>query len=188
MTTDTTPATPPVRKRMTLFRASEGVPLDHETMPFAGLNPDTLAGLAKVMASGPQAADGSHTTILFQAGGENGVSLSHAWFKTGFISPRHSHNADCIYYILGGEARFGAARLGPGDGVFIPALHGYVLEVGDEGCELLEFRNAAQFNIHFAGNDDAHWDKIANSYAHHMPHWESEIPPTQRESILHTGD
>ena len=180
MTDTHTPETVPARKRMTLFRKGDALPLDHETMPFAGLDPATVAGLGRVMASGPQAADGSHTTILFQSGGENGVSLSHAWFKTGFISPRHSHNADCIDYIRGGEARLGAARLGPGEGVFIPADHGYVLEVGEEGCELLEFRNAAQFNIHFRGNDEAHWDKVAQSYARHMPQWESEVPPTQR--------
>ncbi len=171
------------RNRITLFRAGEGKPLDHESMPFDGIDEATMAGLGRIMASGPQAADGSHTTILFQTGGaEPGVSLSHAWFKSGFISPRHSHNADCIYYILAGEARFGAARLGPGDGIFIPAGDGYVLEVGEEGCELLEFRNAAQFNIHFKGNDEAHWGKIAQSYAAHMPDWASEPPPSQREA------
>jgi hypothetical protein len=171
----------PARNRIALFRAGEGKPLDHETMPFAGLDPDTVAGLARIMGSGPDAADGSHTTILFQTGGaEPGVSLSHAWFKSGFISPRHSHNADCIYYILAGEARFGAARLGPGDGIFIPAGDGYVLEVGEQGCELLEFRNAAQFDIHFKGNDEAHWDRIVRSYAGHMPGWASEPPPSQR--------
>jgi len=168
------------RNRITLFRAGEGIPLDHETMPFAGMDTETMAGLARVMASGPKAADGSHTTILFQSGGEQGVSLSHAWFKSGVISPRHSHNADCIYYILAGEARFGAACLTKGDGIFVPADHGYVLTAGEEGCELLEFRNAAQFNIHFKGNDDAHWEKIARSYADHMPGWESEVPPSRQ--------
>lgn len=177
-----TPLGAPVsaRKRMTLFRAGEGIALDHETMPFDGVDPETMAGLARIMGSGPRAADASHTTILFQSGGEESVSLSHAWFKTGFISPRHSHNADCIYYILAGEARFGAARLGPGDGIYVPAEQAYVLEVGNEGCELLEFRNAAQFNIHFKGNDAAHWEKVAQSYARHMPQWENERPPSQR--------
>jgi mannose-6-phosphate isomerase-like protein (cupin superfamily) len=174
------PISPPARKRMTVFRAGEGVALDHETMPFEGVDPATLAGLGRIMASGPRAADASHTTILFQSGGEEGVSLSHAWFKTGFISPRHSHNADCIYYILAGEARFGAARLGPGDGMYVPAEQAYVLEVGDEGCELLEFRNAAQFNIHFKDNDEAQWAKVSQSYARHMPQWENELPPSQR--------
>lgn len=170
----------PARKRMAVFRAGEGIPMDHESMPFEGMDPSTMAGLGRIMASGPKAADASHTTILFRAGGADGISLSHAWFKTGFISPRHSHNADCIYYILAGEARFGSARLGRGDGIFVPADQAYVLEVGDEGCELLEFRNAAQFNIHFKGNDEAHWEKVAESYARHMPHWESELPPSQR--------
>lgn len=170
----------PARMRMTLFRAGEGIALNHETMPFAGVDPATMAGLGLVMASGPKAADASHTTILFQSGKDQGVSLSHAWFKTGFISPRHSHNADCIYYILAGEARFGSARLGPGDGVYVPGDQAYVLEVGDQGCELLEFRNAAQFNIHFKGNNESDWGKIAQSYARHMPQWENEIPPSQR--------
>nr|WP_144033884.1 cupin domain-containing protein [Sphingomonas laterariae] len=165
---------------MTLFRTGEGIPLDHETMPFAGVDPATMAGLGRIMASGPRAADASHTTILFQSGDEEGVSLSHAWFKTGFISSRHSHNADGIYYILAGEARFGSARLGPGDGIYVPAEQAYVLEVGNEGCELLEFRNAAQFNIHFKGNDEAHWEKVAQSYTRHMPQWENELPPSQR--------
>lgn len=171
----------PARKRMTLFRAGKGIPLDHETMPFEGVDAATMAGLGRIMALGPKAADASHTTILFRSADEPGVSLSHAWFKTGFISPRHSHNADCIYYILAGEARFGSARLGPGDGIYIPAEQAYVLEVGDEGCELLEFRNAAQFNIHFKGNGEGHWKRVVQSYAGHMPQWENEIPPSQRQ-------
>ena len=44
------------RNRITLFRAGEGIPLDHETMPFAGMDTETMAGLARVMASGPRAA------------------------------------------------------------------------------------------------------------------------------------
>ncbi len=173
--------TPTGRQRIALFRAGDATALDHETMPFVGVDADVMAGFARMAAGCPDPADASHTTILFQSGGDPGVSLCHAWFKSGFISPRHSHDADCIYYILAGEARFGSARLGKGDGIFIPASQGYVLEVGEEGCELLEFRNAAQFNIHFKGNDPAHWDKIAQSYAAHTSNWESEIPPSQRE-------
>ena len=168
------------RRRITLFRAGDSVAMDHESMPFVGVDEDVMAGFARIAAGAPEVREASQTTILFRTGGENGVSLSHAWFKSGYVTPRHSHDADCIYYILAGEARFGSARLRKGEGIFIPAHDGYVLEAGEDGCELLEFRNAGQFNIHFKGNDVAHWDRIARSHAEHMPHWAGEVRPSER--------
>ena len=169
------------RRRITMIRAGEGVPMDHESMPFVGVDEDVMANFAKLSASVPNMVDAAHTEILFRMPGENGMSLSRAWFKSGYITPRHSHNSDCLYYILSGEARFGSARLGPGEGIFIPANDGYVVEAGPEGCELLEYRNAAEFNIHFKDNDAGHWDRIARSLGEHMTGWDSEVRPSERQ-------
>src|SRR3974377_2313112 len=35
-----------------------------------------------------------------------GFSLTYVWFKSGFPLPRHSHNVDCLYYIVGGSFAF----------------------------------------------------------------------------------
>jgi hypothetical protein len=42
------------------------------------------------------------------------MSLCWAWFKSGYVLPRHSHNADCLYYVLGGSLRLGSVWLKAG--------------------------------------------------------------------------
>src|SRR5581483_12346272 len=99
-------------------------------------------------------------------------------FKPNFVTPRHSHNADCVYYIVSGELHAGNAILKAGDGVFIPADHGYMFTAGPNGAEFLEFRNASTYNVHFKGNDQAHWDKVAAAYDQNKSRWSAEkLPP-----------
>ena len=44
----------PDRKRMQVFRASEGIPLDHDVMPWEGMDEATMAGMAKLAQVGAQ--------------------------------------------------------------------------------------------------------------------------------------
>ena len=164
-------------KRMTIFRADEGLEVNHESMPFEGVDEGVMAGFAKLMGCGIAPGTGEKTAILFREPGEEGLSLSYAWFKSGYILPRHSHNADCVYYILAGELNAGSAVLRKGDGIFVPADHGYSFEAGAEGVELLEFRNATRFNILFKGNDEAHWNRIADVYRAKAGVWPEEPAP-----------
>src|SRR5690606_20778947 len=93
-----------------------GAPLFEETdiAHMAGVNPSIEKGLADFQASG--GADGSLTKVLFAM---PGFSLVYAWFKSGYPLPLHSHNADCLYYIISGSIRLGTEDLGKGDGFFV---------------------------------------------------------------------
>jgi quercetin dioxygenase-like cupin family protein len=167
------------RKRMKIFRASEGTDIqDH--MPILGVDDNVQAGLRKVAeaAGAYPVTAGTKTVVLFCEPGDQGLSLAYAWFKSGYILPRHSHNADCLYYVLGGELQLGTQTLGRGDGIFIPADAAYTYEAGPRGVELLEFRNATRFHFLFQGNDDAHWNRIANVLKENCSKWEHEPPPT----------
>jgi mannose-6-phosphate isomerase-like protein (cupin superfamily) len=166
------------RKRMTIFRGSEAAVMDEESMPFVGVDEGVMAGFAKLMANGATPGAGEQTKILFREPGEEGLSLSYGWFKSGYILPRHSHNADCVYYVLAGELQAGSATLRKGDGIFVPAEHGYSFEAGPEGVEFIEFRNATHFNMFFKGNDEAHWDRIAGVYQAKADVWPDEVPPS----------
>jgi len=86
--------------------------------------------------------NGNSVTPLFWQGGENGMSLVHAWFGPNFPLFRHSHPAhgDCLYFVLAGEAVLGRRRLKAGSTFFIPNGMPYRYQAGPAGVEVLEFR------------------------------------------------
>jgi len=53
-------------------------------------------------------ATGSRVKVLFKS---DGMSLIHAWFGPGYRLPRHSHSADCLYYVVAGAAIMGARTI-----------------------------------------------------------------------------
>lgn len=52
----------------------------------------------------------------------------------------HAHEVDEIMYVLSGELRLGARRLGPGCSVLISALTLYGIKAGPAGLTFLNFR------------------------------------------------
>jgi hypothetical protein len=171
-------ATGASRKQMTLFSRAGAPELSHDIMPYEGVDDGVIAGFMKIAAAGGAEVMGAVTGLLFREPGATGLSLCHAWFKSDYIVPRHSHNADCIYYILDGEVIMGTRTLRKGEGVFVPADFGYTLQAGPRGAEVLEFRNATEFHIHFKNNDGAYWDKIAAVQQEKAAVWPSEMPPS----------
>ena len=169
------------RRRMWMFRGDSPPKGDYDHMTVEGMDEGVIAGFAKAQACGAVAGLAEQSTHLFADDDEKGLSLVKVWFKSGSNLPRHSHSSDCIYYIIGGEARMGATTLKKGDGVFIPADQAYTLEAGPDGVELLEFRNATQYNIFYKGNDEAHWERIAEGYRTRADIWRTElVPPSER--------
>jgi hypothetical protein len=167
-------------KRMTIFRAADATDVQ-ENMPLVGVDESVQAGFAKMMAIGAKAGSGEQAVCVFREPGEKGLSLCYAWFKSNYVLVKHSHDADCIYYVISGELHAGSAVLKPGDGIFVPCDHRYTFTAGPEGVEFVEFRNATQFHINLQGNDEAHWDKIANAYRDNKEKWEKEtVPPSKR--------
>ena len=94
--------------------------------------------------------DGTTVKLLFSM---PGMSLTHAWFKSGFPLPRHSHDTDCLYYIVAGSIRIGTEELGKGDGFFVGADVPYAYTPGADGVEILEFRASNAFDIKLLANN-----------------------------------
>ena len=76
-----------------------------------------------------------------------GFGLTHVWFKEGYQLPLHSHDADCMYFIISGTIRIGTEELGPRDCFFVPADVPYAYKPGPDGVEVLEIRHANHFNF-----------------------------------------
>lgn len=175
MTDETTAAAKPARKRMAIFRAADAKPL--EITEFAGIDATVMEKMAFQATAMQQGVMPEDTKVVFSGGG---VSLTHAWFKSGYIVPRHSHNSDCLYYILSGELLFGTQVLKAGDGMFVPADDGYTIQAGERGAVFLEFRTSETYNMEFKNNDDAHYQKMAASFQNNAKIWASEQKPLEK--------
>lgn len=119
--------------------------------------------------------EGSKVSLLFE---RPGMSLTHAWFKSGFPLPRHSHDADCLYFILAGSLRIGVEELSAGDGFFVGANVPYAYTPGPQGVEVLEFRTADAFDIRVLAKNPAFWRKAAEMVAGKRELWKDETPPS----------
>ena len=89
--------------RMTFYRAADAPTIEQDgIMSMPEISPAVHAGLdlSPIM-------DGQRVTVLFKGEGPDGFSLVHSWFCAGFRLPRHSHSADCLYYVLSGEIAMG---------------------------------------------------------------------------------
>jgi hypothetical protein len=87
------PANHSIHPRFTRFRASEAVDFDKsglmETRP---LSDAQLAGAQASVDAGVMS--GTTVKLLFAM---PGMSLTHAWFKSGFPLPRHRHHRFCLH-------------------------------------------------------------------------------------------
>ena len=180
----TSPQTEAKRRRgIQVFRFSDAEDLTEAHMPMEGVDEGVIAGFTKLAEAGGVDSGGETVRCLFKEPRDDGLSLCYAWFKSGYVLPRHSHNADCVYFIVAGEIRLGKQVLGKGDGFFVPADAPYSYETGPEGAEVLEFRNASRFHILFRNNDEAHWERMAKAFRERRPHWSEEtVPPSDRQT------
>jgi quercetin dioxygenase-like cupin family protein len=114
---------------------------------------------------------GQRVRVLFKGEGADGFSLVHARFAPGYRLPRHSHSADCLYYVVSGEAHMGSRVLKPGDGFFILAEAPYAYTAGPEGVEVLEFRHATTFDIKIRDKTLEHWKPVIEAIKAHGESW-----------------
>lgn len=101
----------------------------------------------------PRTVGSAASHVPFRQAGKDGMSLVHIWFPPGFLLPRHSHSADCLYYIIEGGLVMGTREFGPGDGFFVPADQPYAYRAGSLGVKLLEFRQSTAFDTKFHEKD-----------------------------------
>ncbi len=169
------------RRRMAIFHGRDAEALGPEMMPREGIDETALAFLAQLTDSGYREGLAEKNLVLFKAPGEEGMSLVYVWFKSGYVLPFHSHDVDCLYYVLGGELKMGSHVLRKGDGFFVPAGHAYGYEAGPTGVEVLEFRNATRFNLKLVGNDETRWKRIVDTFSERADAWAAEtVPPSDR--------
>jgi hypothetical protein len=163
----------PETSRFAIFRAKDARS-DTETpfMQYEAVTPVVAEGARKAMEAG--ANEGHDLKLLFAM---PGFSLSYVWFKSGFPLPRHSHNVDCLYYIVGGSLFIGHEELGVGDGFFVGQDVPYTYRPGPAGVEVLEFRAADTFNIRILANNPLFWDKAVETVREHRSAWAREPRP-----------
>ncbi|MEL6874008.1 MAG: cupin domain-containing protein [Pseudomonadota bacterium] len=143
-------------------------------MSYVDDDPVILDGLEKMGAAG--VAEGYSGKCLFSG---FGFSLHHFWFRPGYPLALHSHDSDCLYYIVAGDIRMGTEEMGPGDGFFLPAETPYTYTIGEKGVELLEFRTEEDFNIQFKGKTEAYWEKMLEKLRNERPKWKEALPPSR---------
>lgn len=155
--------------RMKDARPEAGIPI----MRYEPPTPTMIAGGERLRAAGVGA--GSENRLLFSGGG---YSLSYVWFKSGFPLPRHSHDTDCLYYIIAGSLRLGREALAAGDGFLLPGGTPYTYTPGPDGVEVLEFRSGGPFNIKLLANNPAFWDKALATVEDQRGAWQDQPRPS----------
>ena len=166
------------RSRFAIFYERGAPSLDETGMMEYKSTKEVVAGSQKLLDAG--VLDGSVITQLFRHSGDSGFSLVHVWFKANYHLPRHSHNVDCLYYIVGGQVIMGSQVLGVGDGFYIPGDQVYGYRAGPEGAEVLEFRHATSFDIKVDEKPEV-FDRIAETVRENRDQWVREsVPPSRR--------
>lgn len=167
--TDQTPA----ERKFTIFRREASPSLaESGMMSFEPFKDSILPILGQVQDAG--VSNGEDARVLCSM---PGFSLIHVWFKPGYPLPLHSHDADCLYYVIAGSIRMGTQELGPREGFFVPANVPYSYTPGPEGVELLEFRHATTFNFVNHANGVAFWEKALDTVRAAQPGWERAKMP-----------
>jgi quercetin dioxygenase-like cupin family protein len=107
----------PTAPSFAILRARDAVDFDESGIMTTAM-PTEIEMSGSIAAVEAGMLEGTRVKLLFAV---PGMSLTHAWFKSGFPLPRHSHDADCLYYIIAGSLKIGTEELAAGDGFFVGA-------------------------------------------------------------------
>jgi hypothetical protein len=161
--------------KFALFRAKDAESFEESgIMALGAIDPSAMEGAVKLAEEGYEA--GHELKLLFAM---PGMSLTHVWFKSGFPLPRHSHDADCLYYIIAGNLRIGTEELAAGDGFYIGSDVPYTYTPGADGVELLEFRASNAFDIKLLASNPAFWTRAAQTVQAKQGVWAEEKMPVR---------
>lgn len=150
-----------------IFRRSAGVDLDDtKMMGRPVMEPTPSREVFKAIG----ATAGYVIKVLFGDPDTPGMSLIRLWYAPDYALPRHSHDVDCLYYVISGEARMGNQVIPAGDGFFVPAGAPYAYAAGPDGVEVLEFRGATSFGINVT-ESLGRWDQLADLARTHKDDW-----------------
>jgi quercetin dioxygenase-like cupin family protein len=159
-------------KGIAFYRADEAPTLDEDGMMTP---PDLDEAVTTTLDLTPLAA-GAKVTVLFKGSGPNALSLVHARFGPGYRLPRHSHSADCLYFVVAGEAVMGRRTIKAGDGFFVEADQPYAYQAGPDGVEVLEFRSATSFDMKILDQTVERWRPIVDAALANHDQWVTATP------------
>jgi quercetin dioxygenase-like cupin family protein len=165
------------KRGITIYRAAEAPNLEAtDFMSAPEMSPEARAGLSQSTRAG--IVDGGVVKVL--ARDDDGFSLVHVWFKANYPLPRHSHDADCMYYVISGSAVMGNQVLRPGDAFFVPADAPYQYDAGPDGVEVLEVRHGtSRFDMQIPDVGAARWQAMADAVEANRGRWAAEpVSPT----------
>ena len=157
------------RQGISIFRATEATDLmATDFMSAPEMSQAAREGLSGAVAAG--AATGAEVKVLARDAG--GFSLVHVWFKPNYPLPRHSHDADCMYYVISGAAIMGRQTLRAGDAFFVPADAPYQYTAGPEGVEVLEVRRGVdQFDMQIPDASPQRWQAMLDTTVANRDRW-----------------
>jgi quercetin dioxygenase-like cupin family protein len=142
------------------FRIFDGAPeagID-ELMDYQGPPEDVVAAFDPAdLELLPEAFS---TDAIFCDRNPSGFSLVNIRLAPDSILPAHTHNVDCLYYVLSGWVLLGRRRLDAGAGFFIPAGRPYGYRAGSDGAAVLEFRHATRFDMTVTETSRARWQEM----------------------------
>lgn len=157
-----------------IFRAADAPNLNETTcMDIAPMTDAQRQGMRKMVDAGYLHGDVVNVLVDLP-----GFALAHAWLKKDYPLTLHSHNSDCMYYVVSGSLRMGTETLGPRDCFFVPKDVPYTYRPGPEGVEVLEFRHTGQFDFVNHSKGEAFYDKGAEAIAANVEGWKvAKRPP-----------
>jgi mannose-6-phosphate isomerase-like protein (cupin superfamily) len=165
------------KRGITIYRAADAPNLEAtDFMTAPQMSADARQGLGQCTRAG--IVDGGVVKVLARDAG--GFSLVHVWFKANYPLPRHSHDADCMYYVISGSAVMGNQVLRPGDAFFVPADAPYQYNAGPDGVEVLEVRHGTgQFDMKIPDVTPERWAAMAEAVSTNHERWAAEpVSPT----------
>lgn len=107
-----------------------------------------------------------------------GFHLTYAWLKKDYPLALHSHDSDCLYYVIAGDLRMGTETLVAGDSFFVPAGVPYSYRPGENGVEVLEFRTTSRFNMLNLSKGEGFWRKSVESLLANREDWADAVRPS----------
>ena len=164
------------RPRFEIFRGADATPLEEcDCMTNDSETPNLIAMQPKFAEA--MTVRGEYADVPYR---REGMSLARLWVKSGFPLPLHTHDCDCLYYVVAGSIRMGTETLVAGDGFFVGSEVPYAYTAGPEGAEVLEFRCTDSFNIRVKDKPMGAWEKYVDQLRDGGTRWADEPPPVRK--------
>lgn len=161
------------RARVIIRKAEDAKMVGPEVMPWLAVRPGDTEKFDELTVRMRQ---GVISRILFQEP-ESKLTLAYVWLRPNFQLPRHSHSADCTYYVISGSAIFGKETLKAGDVFFVPGDIPYFYQAGPEGVEVIEFRTVMKSNFMLHNLDKRYLDRAGEIAEQNDDSWQNQQVP-----------